>query len=217
MNPSLKLLLVLLLSLEISFTQKLVVNLLLIAVGLGLVIATRPGLLTLLRLLVVPAIPAATLSITIGLFTPGHDWFFAAVLASRVYVYVLLGSAVTLSTPPLRLARSLEQNAHLPAKFAYGTLAAINLLPRIVTAVKTIKAAGQMRGVTLSFWSPRLYFKAILSAITWSEQLAQAMESHGFVENQPRTVAQPIPLSKIDWLRFVGSFGLAQVVLIAFP
>lgn len=76
MNPSLKLLLVLLLSLEISFTQKLVVNLLLIAVGLGLVIATRPGLLTLLRLLVVPAIPAATLSITIGLFTPGARLVF---------------------------------------------------------------------------------------------------------------------------------------------
>ena len=51
-------------------------------------------------------------------------------------------------------------------------------------AVKTIRAAGQMRGINLSWWSPTLYFKAILHAITWSDQLAQAMESHGYVEDR---------------------------------
>ena len=217
MNPSLKLFLVLIISVEVSFTSELTVNLLLVAAGLILLLWTRPSGLTLTHLLLIPAIPAGALALTVGAFTPAHDWFFAAVLASRVYVYVLLGSAVTRTTPPLTLARSLEQNCHLPAKFAYGTLAAINLLPRIIRAVKTIKAAGQMRGVTLSFWSPRLYFKAILSAISWADQLAQAMESHGFVEDQPRSQAQVIPLTGRDWALGASALLLVQLALVALP
>ena len=105
MNPSLKLALVLLISLEVSFTQKLGINLILVMIGLILVLKTRPSGLTLVRLIAIPAIPAATLAITIGAFSPGHDWFFAGVLASRIYVYVFLGSAVTLATTPLELAK----------------------------------------------------------------------------------------------------------------
>lgn len=217
MNPSLKLALVLLISLEVSFTQKLGINLILVMIGLILVLKTRPSGLTLVRLIAIPAIPAATLAITIGAFLPGHDWFFAGVLASRIYVYVFLGSAVTLATTPLELARSLEQNCHLSAKFAYGTLAAINLVPRIINAVKTIRAAGQMRGLTLSFWSPQLYFKAILSAMTWSDQVAQAMESHGFVDDQARTVAHQIQITPRDWVIFIVSLVLVQAGLIALP
>lgn len=217
MNPSLKLALVLIISLEISFTHRLVANLVLVVVGLALLLATKPSRVTCLRLLLIPAIPAGSLALTVGAFTPAHDWFFAGVLASRIYVYVLLGSAVSLSTDPLDLARSLEQNCHLPAKFAYGTLAAINLMPKIVQAIKTIKAAGQMRNTPLSFWSPTLYFKAVLSAISWSEQLAMAMESHSFQEDQPRSFVRAIPMRGRDWAIFGGGLVAVQLLLIVFP
>ena len=74
-----------------------------------------------------------------------------------------------------------------------------------------------MRGLTLSFWSPQLYFKAILSAMTWSDQVAQAMESHGFVDDQARTVAHQIQITPRDWVIFIVSLVLVQAGLIALP
>ncbi|KRN58432.1 energy-coupling factor transporter transmembrane component T family protein [Limosilactobacillus secaliphilus] len=217
MNPSWQLFLVLIISLEISFTHRLIANLVLIVIAAIILILQRLHWRTYLRLLFLPAIPAAALAVTIGCFSPGHDWWFAAVLASRVYAYVFLGATVTVTTTPLKLARSLEQNAHLSAKYAYGVLAAVNLTPRTISAIKTIRASARMRGIELHFYSPTLYFKAILQALRWSDQLVLAMESHGFVENQSRTVAEPILVSVSDWLIVVGAIICLQVILIAFP
>ena len=154
---------------------------------------------------------------TIGYFSPERDLFFAWVLVSRLYCYVSVGAAVTLTTNKLSLIRSLEQNCHLPSKFAYGFLAALNLIPRIKQNVVTIRVAAQMRGVTLHWWSPTLYFKAILSAIAWSDQLAQAMETHGFKEDAPRSAAQVIGVEKRDWLTMLLILLIIQIVIIALP
>lgn len=217
MNPSWQLLLVLIISLEISFTHRLVANLILIVVAAIVLLRYHLQFKTYFRLLLIPAIPATALAVTIGFFSPAHDWWFAAVIASRIYAYVFLGATVTVTTTPLKLARSLEQNAHLNAKYAYGVLAAVNLAPRTISAIKTIRASARMRGIQLHFYSPILYFKAILLALRWSDQLVLAMESHGFVENQSRTVAEPILTSISDWLIVVMSIVILQVLLIAFP
>ena len=74
-----------------------------------------------------------------------------------------------------------------------------------------------MRGINLHWWSPILYFKAIHSAIRWSDQLAQAMETHGFREGQPRTFAVQIPISWSDWAILITSIIILQVLLIALP
>lgn len=74
-----------------------------------------------------------------------------------------------------------------------------------------------MRGVTLHWWSPTLYFKAILSAIAWSDQLAQAMETHGFKEGAPRSAAQVIGVDKRDWLTMLLILLIIQIVIIALP
>lgn len=217
MNPSLKLLLVLIISLEITFTNQFTVNIIIIGVALLLIISQRPKFKSLLQLLLVPAIPAAVLAVTIGCFSPQHSWFFAIVLVTRLYTYCFLGAFLTVTTTPLELARSLEQNAHLPAKFAYGTLAALNLVPRTIQTVKTIRVAGQMRGVTLHFWSPQLYFKAIVATLTWSDDLAQAMESQGFVEGQARTAAQVIQITSRDWFILIAYLAVLQVGISYFP
>lgn len=217
MNPTWHLFLVLIISLEISFTHKLIANLVLIGVGAVILAIQKLRFKTHLRLLFVPAIPAAALAVTIGCFSPGHNWWFASVLASRIYAYVFLGATVTVSTTPLKLARSLEQNAHLGSKYAYGVLAAVNLAPRTIAAIKTIRASARMRGIQLHFYSPTLYFKAILLALRWSDQMVLAMESHGFVENQDRTVAEPILVSVSDWLVFTVAIVILQILLIAFP
>lgn len=216
-NPSLKLFLVIIVALEVTFTTRLYPNIIIIALALAYLLYHHVQLRHLTLLLLITAIPALAIFTTIAFFSPQHSVYFGLVLVTRIYVYVTAGSAVSLTTSPLQLARSLEQNCHLPSKFAYGVLAALNLLPKIQQEVKTIRIAGQLRGVTLHWWSPTLYFKAILAASQWADQLAQAMESHGFVEGASRTAVRTIVITKQDWFSFIGSLVLVQIIVIALP
>lgn len=217
MNPSLKLFFVLIVALEVTFTSHLYSNLVIIALALANLLYHHISWRRLSWLVVITLIPAVAVFVTIAFFSPGRDVHFAWVLVTRLYVYVMTGATVSCTTSALQLVRSLEQNCHLPSKFAYGILAALNLLPRIRQEVRIIRIAGQMRGVTLHWWSPRLYFKAILAASQWADQLAQAMESHGFVEGQGRTSAHHIPLTSRDWLTFTSLVVILQVLIIALP
>ena len=213
MNPSIKLLLLLIISLEISFTNQLYVNLILIVCLLLILLFHHLTWRRFMWLMLIPLIPGIAVLITIGGYGPGHSWLTGWSMVSRFYVYVFAGGVMTFTTSTLALARSLEQNCHLPSKFAYGTLAALNILPRIKQTVISIRIAGRMRGTNLHWWSPTLYFKAILSAIRWSDQLAQAMETHGFREGRTYTVQIPIFWS--DWVIFIVSITILQVLLIA--
>ncbi|GEO74985.1 ABC transporter permease [Levilactobacillus namurensis] len=212
MNPSLKLATVVLIAFEISFTQVLTVNLALIGFSLIVLVVQRIHFKTLLWLTAVPLFLASALVWSLALQGDASHHFLA-VIFTRMFVYVYLGATFTQTTQPLALARSLEQNAKLPAKFAYGFLAAFNLLPKIRAEVATIHAAALMRGQVLHFWSPQLYFKVILAAMNWSDQLADAMTSHGFVEGAPRTYAVTIPLRRRDWLLCGLGFVVVQIGL----
>lgn len=217
MNPSLKLFLALIIALEVTFTSHLYSNVVIIILALAYLIYRRVRWQRLAWLIVITLVPALAIFVTIAFFSPGHNVYFAWVLVTRLYVYVLTGSAVSCTTSALLLVQSLEQNCHLPSKFAYGILAALNLFPRIAQEVRLIQIAGQMRGVTLHWWSPRLYFKAILAASQWADQMAQAMESHGFVEGQARTSAHRVPLTRRDWLIFFILVFALQLLIVALP
>ncbi|MFD1454753.1 energy-coupling factor transporter transmembrane component T family protein [Levilactobacillus lanxiensis] len=212
MNPSLKLALVILIALEVSFTQVWTVNVALIIISLILMFVGHVKWKRLLWLTVVPLFFASALVWSLALQgTTTHH--FLIVIFTRMFVYVYMGGLFTQTTNPLTLTRSLEQNAKLPSKFAYGFLAAFNLMPKIQAEVATIKAAALMRGQVLHVWSPQLYFKVILAAMNWSDQLAAAMTSHGFVEGAPRTHAVTVALRARDWWLCGISLILVQVGL----
>jgi energy-coupling factor transport system permease protein len=217
MNPSLRLFLVLIIALEVTFTSHLYSNIVIIILALAYLIYRRVRWQRLAWLVFITLVPAIAIFVTIAFFSPGHNVYFAWVLVSRLYVYVMTGSAVSCTTSALQLVRSLEQNCHFPSKFAYGILAALNLFPRIAQEVRLIRIAGQMRGITLHWWSPRLYFKAILAASQWADQMAQAMESHGFVEGQARTSAHRVPLTRRDWTTFFTLVIVLQLLIVALP
>ncbi len=212
MNPGLKLLLVILIALEISFTQSLIVNLILIAVSFIYVMAKRMSLKTLLGLLLVPLIPAFGLFVSQWLYGSA-GLHFAWILFTRIYAYVFLGATFTLTSSITDLALTLEQDFRLPSKFAYGVLAAFNLMPKIREEVQIIKTSALMRGEVFHVWSPQLYFKAILSSIQWSQNLAEAMNSHGFVEDEPRTHYRIIKITVLDWIIFIGALIIVQLLL----
>ena len=130
----------------------------------------------------------------------------------------LLGAALTLTTHVKDLLISLHLHAKLSSTFTYGLLAAFNLLPRVRRQVQTIRYAASLRGITYHFWSPQLYFKAIVSALHWSDDLAMAMTSHGFTESFPRTQTATDPLPIWHWaVAIILIVGYAIVAWIIKP
>ena len=213
MNPGLKLFLILIISLEISLIPNLTANLTIIIVCLGYLLLKHINIKRLFLIFIIPLFAAAVIFITIYYFSPNHSIYHALILSTRIYAYVFLGATFTETTSILSLARSLEQNFKLPSKFAYGTLAAFNVIPKIHNEVNRIRLVGNMRHFHLSFYSPSLYFKAILAAISWSNSLAEGMISHGYREDKARSIIVPITLSKKDWLIFSSILILLQPIL----
>ncbi|MGV0168250.1 energy-coupling factor transporter transmembrane component T family protein [Furfurilactobacillus sp. WILCCON 0119] len=187
MNPTILLSLILLIGIEISFTSVIWANVLILIISLFIMCWRRAPLVSFVRLALIPLIPAVGIWCSIRFTTSGQNAHFAWVLATRIYAYAGLGGLFTFSTTPAKTLASLEQNAHLPTTFVYGMVGALNFVPQIRREVTIIRASAQMRGITLHFWSPQLLFKAIVAALNWSENLAEAMTSHGFTENAPRT------------------------------
>ena len=105
MNPSLKLLLVILLSLELTFVTKLWINLIVIVMCLLILIHQRFHWRQFCWLAFVPLFPALAIFITIVFFSPSHSFFDGTALFSRLYVYVCLGTVFTFTTDTLTLAR----------------------------------------------------------------------------------------------------------------
>ena len=199
MNPSYQLLLILISALEITFTKKLLPNLIIIIIAVLYLMYKNLPAKTWWWILAAPIIPGLAILVTIGWFG-SHNIMYAWILVSRIYVYILTGTAIV--------------KTH---SYAYGVLAALNLIPKTIENVQRIKQAAAMRGVTLNYWSPQLYFKAILTAIHWSDELAQSMESHGFNELQSRTVSHAIAVKRSDWVILIGGLIILQILLIFCP
>ena len=213
MNPSFKFFLALIISIEISLKSSLLTNLLIIFFTIIYLIYKHIKVKNLLLTLLMPLIAAFTVFATLYWFAPQPNLQNALSLSSRIYVYTLTIYCVSIGTTATELARSFEQNFHLPSKFAYGVLAALNIVPRMKEAVKQIRTAGMMRGVYLSFWSPVLYFKAILVALNSAENLAQGMASHGYRESAQRSIIVPVPVQKSDWLKSTVILFLVNLAL----
>lgn len=214
MNPSLKFLLILIISFELSVVNNLAINLIIIGAALLYLIIHKISFKDLLLLLFAPLVAAFTIFSTLYWFTPKPDHAAAWIFSTRIYVYVLTIACLSKTTTSSQLAKSFEQNLHLPSKFAYGILAALNLLPQIKSAVQQIRTSAMMRGIYLSFWSPVLYFKAILVALSSADNLAQGMASHGFDENSQRSAIVKIPLTRHDWILFCGALLIFNLTLI---
>ena len=87
-------------------------------------------------------------------------------------------------------------------------------MPRVKQEVQTIRTAALMRGESLTFYSPQLFFKAILVSLRWSTRLAEAMASHGFTENAERTHFNTIVIKKRDWMMAISLLVILQCIII---
>lgn len=142
-------------------------------------------------------------------------------IALRVLGIALPGVTVLAATDPVDLADSLVQQLRTPARFAYGTLAALRLLPLLGQEWDTIAMARRARGVDAGR-SPvaalRLFSSQVLAllvaAIRRGTRLATAMEARGFDSGHARTHARRQRVTASD-VALVAAAAMATSVAVA--
>jgi len=103
-------------------------------------------------------------------------------MAVRVYAFAGLGLLVALTTDSYELVKSMQKDGKMPRKFAYGMLAAVNLLPQIKDEYLKARLAFMVRGERVSIFSIKPVFSMLVNCFQWSETLSIAMFSKGFHE-----------------------------------
>ncbi len=223
-NPSCKLIGLILLSFAVAFLHHPVLNLVLFAASFLLILAARPKPSALL----LPLIPILILSV--GMFFTGYRFTTAdpltvvntaklhigdsriwngLIFSSRVLVYAGLGLLFALTTDRIRMIRSFHQQLRVPQVFAYGILAAWGLFPQMMLEYRRTRLAFRARGIAVRPWSPALLITLLVKSTRWSEELSIAMESKGFSEKGRRSIFEPERVRKRDIL-----FLLVTAVLI---
>jgi energy-coupling factor transport system permease protein len=121
----------------------------------------------------------------------------------RLVALALPGLLLVATTDPVDLADALVQRWHVSARFAYGALAALRLIPLLIDEVQTMRRARRARGIGAG-WTPvswarlagGLLFGMLVQAIRRGVRLAAAMDSRGFDSAATRTFAR---MSTVTW------------------
>ena len=208
-NPACKLLAVTLLTLALVVSLDVVTPLLvllasLLAVPWSGVRVSR--LLRTARLLLLSAVAVGLTNVVFGATRTGEvllgpvttgSAMTGLAIALRVVAIGLPGILVVAATDPVDLADSLVQQLHLPARFAYGTLAALRLLPLLAEEWETLRLARRARGVDagrnpvarLGQFAGQV-LSLLVGAVRRGIRLATAMDARGFDAGLPRTAAR---------------------------
>jgi energy-coupling factor transport system permease protein len=130
----------------------------------------------------------------------------------RVAAIALPGVLAILTVDPVDLADALVQRLRVPARFAYGALAALRLAPLLAADWETLGRARRARGLSAGA-NPvrgiRLFagkvFALLVGAVRRATRLAAAMEARGFDSGRPRTAAREQRFDSGDALLVLGS------------
>jgi energy-coupling factor transport system permease protein len=148
-----------------------------------------------------------------------------AAISLRLIAIALPGVLVFASTEAVDLADSLVQQLHLPARFAYGALAALRLLPLLSLEWGLIWRARRARGIDAGRSPVRAaalfvsaVFALLVAAVRRATRLAMAMDSRGFASGRPRTAARAQHVGAGDWALVAGTVAVvagANVLAVA--
>jgi energy-coupling factor transport system permease protein len=222
-NPVAKLVAAFVLGLGVAFSDDPITP----ALVLGAVVAALAAGGVPMRVLLVRGWPllvsAASLGLTTLLFSDSDQpWLTALTVTVRVLAIALPGVVVLVTIDPTDLADALVQNARVPARFAYASLAALRLLPLMAVEWRTIGLARRARGVDAGR-NPvrhlRLFagtvFTLLVGAVRRGTRLAVAMDARGFDAVGPRTIARPQVVRRSDVALVVGAFAVLGAAVLA--
>ena len=135
----------------------------------------------------------------------------AAGLGARVLSIISVGAVFALTTDATFLVDSLVQLARVSPRFAYGTLAAYQAVPRLAEDLGTLRATRRLRG--LREWHPRLVIGLLVRAIRHADQLAIAMDARGFGTGR-RSTYRPVRWNPLDAVVLVAALAILGAVLV---
>ena len=101
-------------------------------------------------------------------------------MVSRFFSFASLGILLSTTTDSFELVKAMQKNGKLPRKFAYGMMAAINLIPHMKVEYQNARLAFAVRGASVGPLSMKVIFSMLVNCFRWSEMLAIAMHSKGF-------------------------------------
>jgi energy-coupling factor transport system permease protein len=141
-------------------------------------------------------------------------------LALRVVGLALPGVLLVATTDPVRLADALTLHWRVPTRFAFGALAALRLVPLLVTEFESVRLARRARGVEGRSPVARarllggIVFTLLVGAVRRGSRLATAMDARGFDSGIPRTNARGSTLHRRD-AAFVAGTALVCALAVA--
>lgn len=200
---------ILILTLEISFTRSVSLNIFLIGLAVLFFLFQRKWASVIL-LVLLPLIPAFSTYWSVMLNGSGSE--DAILLLTRTYAFAALGLSFAVGVDLEELLLILEQKGVAP-NFIYGLLVVVHSLPAIKNEVRAIQEASLLKGKRLYFWSPMFYIKTIFLAFAWRDHYTEAMYSHGYDETGVRTYQQHYISSLNGALWLSGLFFIGNILL----
>lgn len=223
-NPTCKCIGVLVPALLLSFSYKISLNLVVLCICLFLLLLSRISPLRIVRILLPVSVAAFGLFMTGFLFSSQPDATLGSSIgqvivypasvgsglqiSTRILAFAGLGMVFSLTTQSKLFVYSLEQQLHLPSRFAYGVLAALHLAPLLPYEYKKTSQAFLARGQKFFSLSPKVLVPFIIKSVRWSESLAIAMESKAFDQDGSRTHLQIITVHWFDYVFAILPCGL---------
>ena len=208
-SPTLTLI-IMLLTIWISFSKLLVPNIIIIATTIFLLFLSKywNKLLIFIFLPLLPAIGSAW-----AIIVHSSNYKFALLIFSRTYSFAALGLITATYISLVELLKYFEQHG-LSSNIVYGLLVVIQALPRIQYETQMITKSSRLRGIFLPFWSPYYYAKAIFIALTWQPQISEAMTVHAYEDFKTRTHYNKYTIDKIKSLFIIVLFSIILILLL---
>ncbi len=229
-NPSCKLIGLLVVTFALAFCHHPLLNLGVFAVSVLLILFSGANK----KAFFVPMIPVLILAV--GLFFTGYRFtntssdvvnmdvlhvgsgavWNGLIFSSRALVYAGIGLLFALTTDRIRMIRSFHRQLRVPQVFAYGLLAAWGLLPQMMLEYRRTRMAFRARGIRVLPFSPSLLVTLLVKSTRWSEELSIAMESRGFSADGKRSAFEPERVRTRDRVFLVVTCVVFPAVAILF-
>ena len=208
-SPTLTLI-IMVLTIWISFSKLLVPNIIIIATTIFLLFLSKywNKLLIFIFLPLLPAIGSAW-----AIIVHSSNYKYALLIFTRTYSFAALGLILATYISLVELLKYFEQHG-LSSNIVYGLLVVIQALPRIQYETQMITKSSRLRGIFLPFWSPYYYAKAIFIALTWQPQISEAMTVHAYEDFKTRTHYNKYTIDKIKSLFIIVLFSIVSILLL---
>ncbi len=139
----------------------------------------------------------------------------------RLLAFALLSLVFVKTTEPQHLILSLVHQLHLNHRVAYGTMAGYRMLPLFQSDYQTIRAAQRVRGVreTGGFWhawsrTRRYAIPLLAGAVRKAGRVAVAMDARAFGALPTRTYRERMVVRRSDWVFLAVVVAILAAVVV---